>query len=129
MGIWASGGEFGRHSTGGRRGARIHRHGGRRIVRARRQNGLRALDQSWRLQGIEAGTRQGDRIFLPEAILLGRVVQPPATAEKVMTQDGVSPTQLWLGRLPGEGEREPLPGFLGQDTYVRIYLPIPRAKD
>ena len=43
---------------------------------------------------------------------------------ETVTMSGVSPTRLWLGTLPGEGDRESLQGFLGQDTYVRIYIPV-----
>jgi hypothetical protein len=88
-------------------------------------SGLRSLDQGWRLRPFKE--REKD-LYLDEAIVIGRAVQTPAAAEEV-SQDGVSPTRLWLGRLPGEGEREPLKGFLGQDTYVRIYIPVPRKTD
>ena len=84
----------------------------------RNNSGLRLLDQGWRVRGFGP-----DRRFPNEAILIGRASQAPATAETV-TLSGVSPTRLWLGTLPGEGDREPVPGFLGQDTYVRIYIPV-----
>jgi hypothetical protein len=76
------------------------------------------------LKGTAAVLNVGERRYLDEAILIGRVAIAPGTAEKVVDTN-ISPTRLWLGKLPGEGEREPLPGFLGQDTYVRIYIPIP----
>jgi hypothetical protein len=53
-------------------------------------------------------------------------VLPSGPAEEV-SQDGVSATRLWLGHLPGEGNREPLKGYLSQETYVRIYIPVPRT--
>ncbi len=91
----------------------------------RNNSGLRTLDLGWRIQGVHTFTAREEPRFLDEAILVGRVVQTPAAAETV-TLSGVSPTRLWLGTLPGEGEREPLQGFLGQDTYVRIYIPVSR---
>jgi hypothetical protein len=86
---------------------------------------LRLLDQSWRVRGVRPP--RGELLFLDEAILVARAVRPPAPAEEV-TRSGICPTLLWLGRLPGEGEREPLPGFLAQDTYVRIYIPVSAAR-
>jgi hypothetical protein len=82
--------------------------------------GLRFLDQGWRLRPLKEMDKQP---YLDEVIVIGRAVQPSAAAEEV-NQDGVSPTRLWLGRLPEEGERESLKGFLGQETFVRIYIPI-----
>jgi hypothetical protein len=90
---------------------------------SRNNSGLRTLDQSWRLRGVHAVVPREETRFLDEAILIGRIVQTPATAETV-TISGTSPTRLWLGTLPGDGNREALQGFLGQDTYVRIYIPI-----
>jgi hypothetical protein len=89
-------------------------------------SGLRALDQGWRMRGMQgAPDNKVEKQYLDEAILVGRVAQAPAAAETI-TLSGVSPTRLWLGTLPGEGERESLQGFLGQDTYVRIYIPVSR---
>lgn len=90
-------------------------------------SGLRSLDQGWRLRPVRRGDRERHP-YLDEAILVGRATQTPASAEEV-SQAGVSATRLWLGRLPGEGERESLKGFLGQDTYVRVYIPVPRKAD
>ena len=86
---------------------------------------LRRLDQGWRLRGFKVAGRVADRQFLDEAVLVGRAVGPSAPAEEV-SQDGISATRLWLGSLPGDGERRPLDGYLRQETYVRIYIPVPR---
>jgi hypothetical protein len=62
--------------------------------------------------------------------LFGRV-NPRAgegQAEKI-TQDGVSPSRLWLGAAPGSGRSRPtLAGSMTQRTYVRVYIPVPPAK-
>lgn len=89
-------------------------------------SGLRSLDQGWRLRPQRVVGDGGQKRYFDEAILVGRVVQAPAAAEEV-SRAGVSPTRVWLGRLPTSGqERAELPGFLGQDTYVRVYIPITR---
>jgi hypothetical protein len=87
-------------------------------------SGLRLLDQGWRLRGLRAVSRVAGRRYLDEAVVIGRAVLPPGPAEAVAL-DGASPTRLWLGRLPGAGDRPPLEGSLGQETYVRIYIPVP----
>jgi hypothetical protein len=87
---------------------------------------LRRLDQGWRLRGFKVAGQVADKQYLDEAILVGRAVLPSGPAEEV-AQDGVSATRLWLGSLPGEGKREPLKGYLSQETYVRIYIPVPRT--
>jgi hypothetical protein len=75
---------------------------------------LRHIDQSWRLDRQE------------EVVLFGRV-NPRAgegPAEKI-SNDGVSPSRLWLGELPGSGRSRPsLAGTLTQRTYVRVYIPV-----
>lgn len=99
----------------------FHAHEGVALEQA--NSGLRRLDQGWRLRGFPL--RDTQRRYLDEVVLIGRVALPPSRAEDV-TKDGASPTRLWLGALPGEGAREPLNGFLAQDTYVRIYIPVKR---
>jgi hypothetical protein len=75
-------------------------------------NCLRLLDQSWR------------RTNPAEALLVGRLASQQNAAEDV-TNHGVSPTRLWLGKLPVAGEtRPPLEGILRQDTYIRVILPV-----
>jgi hypothetical protein len=83
-----------------------------------RNTTLRTLDQSWRLKRPE------------EVVLFGRV-DPRAgegPAEKI-TQDGVSPSRLWLGVEPGSGKNRPkLVGTITQRTYVRVYIPVKPQK-
>lgn len=82
----------------------------------RRDNALRSLDQSWR-------TRHKD-----EVILFGRVPRTEQPAEDA-TAAGTSPTRLWLGTVPDSGEaRLPLQGTLGQETYVRMIIPVRTAE-
>ena len=77
---------------------------------------LRLLDESWR---ISSDNRD-------EAILLIAVPAQSAPAEELMTRpDGPSPSLVWLRGLPSEGiTRQPMPGTLKQETYIRIYIPI-----
>jgi hypothetical protein len=41
-----------------------------------------------------------------------------------MSQSGLSPSRLWLGKLPGESNRPALIGTLYQETYVRVFIPV-----
>lgn len=78
---------------------------------------LRHLDQSWRLN-----ERNRD-----EAILVARVdASSGSNAEAVLTdKDGPSVTKLWLKGLPGDPKgREPVPGTIRQETYIRVYIPV-----
>jgi hypothetical protein len=84
-----------------------------------RQNSmLRDLDQRWRL---DPDNRQ-------EVVLFGRAM--PAVGQNSegpaedMTQSGLSPSRLWLGKLPGEPNRPALIGTLFQETYVRVFIPV-----
>ena len=67
-----------------------------------------------------------------EAIFLASVSPPSGPSEAMMTDPtGASPTKLWLkGGLPGgKAVREPVPGTLRQETFIRVYIPIrPTAK-
>jgi hypothetical protein len=77
-----------------------------------RNSALRRLDQSWRLHHKE------------EVVLYGRIARREGPAEEVATH-AATPSRLWLGRLPGTGQaRQPLPGTLSQETYVRIFIPV-----
>ncbi len=81
-----------------------------------RNTALRRLDQSWRLHHKE------------EVVLYGRIARLEGAAEEVATHPA-SPSRLWLGRLPGAGQpRQPLPGTLTQETYVRIFIPVQNPK-
>lgn len=80
-----------------------------------RDTALRYLDQSWR-QNLK-----------DVAILYGRVAAQDGPAEAV-TQNAATPTRLWLGQLPGTGAARPrLDGMLNQETYVRVFIPVPPA--
>jgi hypothetical protein len=80
-----------------------------------RDTALRYLDQSWR-QNLK-----------DVAILYGRVATQDGPAEAV-TQSAATPTRLWLGELPGTGASRPrLDGMLNQETYVRVFIPVPPA--
>ncbi len=88
-------------------------------------SGLRSLDESWRLlpQGEGAQRRYRD-----EVVLVART-PPRIDRAETVTQDGVSPTRLWLDELPGARPQRPaLSGFLQQETYVRIYVPLTRSR-
>lgn len=80
-----------------------------------RDSALGYLDQTWR-QNLK-----------DVAVLYGRVATQDGPAEEV-TQSAATPTRLWLGQLPGPGEKRPrLDGMLIQETYVRVYIPVPPA--
>ncbi len=87
---------------------------------------LRDLDQSWRVE--EAAKAK----YFDEAILVASLAPPSGPTEAMMTDPtGPSPTKLWLrGGLPGgKTAREPVPGTMRQETYIRVYIPIrPTAK-
>lgn len=87
---------------------------------------LRDLDQSWRIE--EASKAK----FFDEAILVASLAPPIGPSEALMTDPtGPSPTILWLkGGLPGgKTAREPVPGTMRQETFIRVYIPIrPTAK-
>jgi hypothetical protein len=89
-------------------------------------DGLRWLDESWRIGTLPALEGMGGTRYRDEVILVARVVVPSGAAETV-AQHGASATRLWLGDLPGAGKQRPaLKGFLSQETYVRVYIPIKR---
>jgi hypothetical protein len=82
---------------------------------------LRRLDQSWRV-GIDN----------PEqAVLVLRVPTKEGPAEEI-ARSAMSPSRLWLGKLPTAGGQRPaLQGTLKQETYIRVLIPVktgPAAK-
>jgi hypothetical protein len=78
-------------------------------------NCLRLLDQSWRLRDLSG-----------EAVLIARLGPRQGPAQEV-SQNLVSPTRLWLDRLPGDGGPVPaLDGILHQHTYIRVFIPVQR---
>lgn len=88
-------------------------------------SGLRHLDAGWRL--LSQGEGQHRR-YREEAVLIARTPPRRDRAETV-AQDGVSPTRLWLDELPQpQAQRPPLSGYLQQETYVRIYIPLIRNR-
>jgi hypothetical protein len=88
-------------------------------------SGLRPFDQSWRLDAEKtAAPSQPDQAWRDEVILVARTPTLYDHSETVARDPG-SATRLWLGRVPGgKAERPALSGFLGQQTYIRAYIPI-----
>lgn len=74
------------------------------------------LDQGWRTR------------HRAMAVLVGRIEPNRGSAEAV-TANPSTPSRLWLGALPGSGERPGLTGELVQETYLRVWIPLsnPRA--
>jgi hypothetical protein len=88
-------------------------------------SGLRPFDEGWRVQSLGEGQQ---RRFRDEAILVARTPPRNDRAETLL-KDGVSPTLLWLDELPGAQPHRPaLTGYLQQETYVRIYVPLVRSR-
>jgi hypothetical protein len=92
-------------------------------------SGLRPFDQSWRLEAEKTvAPGQPDPAWPDEVILVARTPTLYGQSETVARDPG-SATRLWLGRLPGgNAERPGLSGFLGQQTYIRAYIPIQSPK-
>jgi hypothetical protein len=77
-------------------------------------SGLRRLDEGWRLFTQGEG---GQRRFRDEAILVARTPPRHDRTESV-TADNASPSRLLL---------DDPSGYLQQETYVRIYIPLVRT--
>jgi len=91
-------------------------------------SGLRPFDQSWRLDEEKTAPVQADKVWRDEIILVARSPTLYDHSETVARDPG-SATRLWLDRLPGgKAERPALSGFLGQQTYIRAYIPLQSAK-
>ena len=94
---------------------------------SRPNGGWRQLDQAWRLRPLtelSSGQQASKAVYRDEVMLTARVPSRAAGSETVTRADG-SPTRLWLGALPGgEQERPSLSGFIVQDVYVRVYIPV-----
>ena len=87
-------------------------------------SGLRLLDQSWRFWRENVDARQNRE----EVILVARIGPLRGSAEE-LTRKGVAPSALWLDRLPGTVPQRPkLAGFLTQETYLRVYIPVAREQ-
>ncbi len=75
-------------------------------------SGLRTVNQSWRLKDP----------FRDEVILVARTPYASGKASKVNDEGLV---QLWNDQLPDPATPcPPLTGFLSQETYVRVYIPV-----
>src|SRR5207248_124816 len=82
-----------------------------------RNSSLRQFDQSWRL-------KRADEVIVVGRASAGGGADKAGAAEKI-TQEGVTATRLWLGKLPAAREaRPPLAGLLVQETFVRVFLPV-----
>lgn len=88
-------------------------------------SGLRRLDEGWRLLSLGEGQQ---RRYRDEAILVART-PPRSDRAETVARDGVSPARLWLDDLPGTRPQRPaLSGYLQQETFVRIYVPLIRSR-
>ena len=88
-------------------------------------SGLRTLNQAWRLE--QRPTEYGPEKNLPyreEVILVARAAAaPPNTPGHEVNDKGL--VRLWNDKLPGAADKcPPLSGFLSQETYVRVYIPV-----
>jgi hypothetical protein len=88
--------------------------------------GWRQLDQAWRLRPLTklASGQPTATAYRDEVMLAARVASRAGASESVARADA-SPTRLWLGALPGGAQERPsLSGFIVQDVYVRVYIPV-----
>jgi hypothetical protein len=93
-----------------------------------RNDGMRGFDQSWRLRPQPEYPRADARRYRDEAILVARTPLLYDRAEDV-SGHGATATRLWLGRLPGDPAGRPAQGgFMTQETYVRVYIPVGPGK-
>jgi hypothetical protein len=88
-------------------------------------SGLRTLNQAWRLE--QRPTEYKEERGLPyreEVILVARAAAaPPNTPGHEVNDKGL--VRLWNDKLPGAADKcPPLSGFLSQETYVRVYIPV-----
>ena len=89
-------------------------------------SGLRRLDQAWRI--TTQRDRDGSEHFRPEVMLVARVGPQRGKLEE-LTARGFVPTALWLNHLPGTvPERPRVAGFLTQETYIRVFIPVARGQ-
>jgi hypothetical protein len=86
--------------------------------------GLRQLDQSWRLRTLPQYPIPERPRYRDEAILVARTPLLIDKAEAV-ARDGASASRLWLDKLPtSQSERPEVPGYLTQETYLRVFIPV-----
>jgi hypothetical protein len=87
-------------------------------------SGLRPLDQAWRIAPLFTVPTTTQMQYRAEAVLVARTPSVADSAEAV-TAGPASPSRLWLGALPGGQQHRPaLDGYLAQETYIRVYIPI-----
>ncbi len=91
-----------------------------------RNNAQRRLDQSWRL----SPDWQKRQVVIADAMLVGRLRRVrDKNGTLTPEEDAQLPTHLWLGAVPGGDDSRPsLGGHLVQDTYIRVFLPVTRAR-
>jgi hypothetical protein len=88
--------------------------------------GLRRMDQSWRLRTLPEYPVPTNARFRDEAILVARAPVMADRAEAV-TENGISPSRLWIGAIPDTGaDRPKVAGYVTQETYIRVFMPVER---
>jgi hypothetical protein len=81
-------------------------------------SGLRTFDQSWRMR------ERVENVPREEIILVARTPYQTGKADEV-DRASAAPTRLWLDEVPGPGRQRPdLRGYLTQETFLRIYVPV-----
>ncbi len=93
--------------------------------------GLRRFDQSWRLDEIRtaAPTRRGTCASTATRSSSWPGRRPCRIGPRRRRRIPACATRLWIGRLPdGKAKPPALPGYLWQETYVRVYIPVQPPK-
>lgn len=86
--------------------------------------GFRRFDQTWRLRPLVEYPLPERPRYRDEAILLARTVMLSDRAEDV-TKHAATASRLWVGALPdGTQARPELRGYVTQETYVRVFVPV-----
>jgi hypothetical protein len=88
-------------------------------------SGLRTLNQFWRLEPKPTDyLPEKGAPYREEVILVARVAAPDLKESGQEVNDK-SLVRLWNDKLPGSADKcPPLAGFLSQETYVRVYIPV-----
>jgi hypothetical protein len=113
-----------------------------------RNHAQRNLDQSWRLDSLQQVQQMvvlNDDGRVRDAIIVGRIARASGPLEQLHAEGHPAlATHLWLGAIPGQAEPEPgqpaegsapagsrptLQGNLVQDTFVRVLVPVTKAKE
>lgn len=91
-------------------------------------SGVRGLDQSWRLQKQPRFPPRAEEHFRDEIVLVARLTPMRGNAD-IVNAHGSNPAHVWLDYLPGEVSQRPqLRGFLNQETYLRVFIPIRESR-